>query len=165
MTTKQLTNMSLALVFLIICAQISIPLPFGIPFTLQLLAIIVISLVFTPKQSFSILLIYLFMGLLGLPVFANFSSGFAPFFGPTGGFLWSFPFMAYLISTYKKNSILACLLGITITYLCGSLQFMNVLDVSFSTALQLSVLPFVVFDLCKFFLAKAIVVRIPTKNY
>lgn len=161
MNTKQLTQMAMALVLLIICAQISIPLPFGVPFTLQVLGIIIIALLFTPKQSASILLLYLCMGILGFPVFASFSSGIAPFFGPTGGFLWSFPLMAYIISTYKKNFLLACLLGTMVTYLCGTLQFMYVVEVSFVSSLQLTVLPFVFFDVCKWFIAKAIVLRIP----
>ena len=42
-------------------------------------------------------LVYLALALWGVPVLANFSGGFDKFVGPTGGFLISFPLMAYII--------------------------------------------------------------------
>ena len=80
-----------------VMAQISIPMPLGVPMTMQTFAITLAAVVLGSKLSAIATLVYLALGAVGVPVLANFSGGFDKFVGPTGGFLISFPLMAYII--------------------------------------------------------------------
>ncbi len=80
-----------------IMAQISIPMPGGVPMAMQTFAITLAAVVLGAKLSTVSSVIYLLLGAVGVPVLANFSGGFDKFIGPTGGFLISFPLMAFII--------------------------------------------------------------------
>lgn len=76
-------------VFLAIFAQISIP--FGIvPFTGQTLALGLFASIARPKISMSAVGLYLILGAIGLPVFADGSTGLTVLFGPNAGYLFGF---------------------------------------------------------------------------
>ena len=74
-----------------VMAQISIPMPLGVPMTMQTFAITLAAVVLGSKLSAIATLVYLLLGAVGVPVLANFSGGIDKFVGPTGGFLISFP--------------------------------------------------------------------------
>ena len=80
-----------------VMAQISIPMPLGVPMTMQTFAITLAAVVLGSKLSAMASLVYLILGAVGVPVLASFSGGIDKFVGPTGGFLISFPLMAYII--------------------------------------------------------------------
>lgn len=81
-----------------ISAHISFPLFFTpVPFTLQPLAVLVIGLLLGPAIAFSSLSLYLLEAMAGLPVLAPMGApGPLHIFGPTGGYLIAFPFIAAL---------------------------------------------------------------------
>ena len=89
--TKNLTLVSLMAAVTVIMAQIAIPMPAGIPMTLQTLAVTLAGVILGSKRGAISMLVYLLLGAVGLPVFSGFRGGFAMFVGPTGGFLISFP--------------------------------------------------------------------------
>ena len=70
-----------------VMAQISIPMPLGVPMTMQTFAITLAAVVLGSKLSAIATLVYLLLGAVGVPVLANFSGGIDKFVGPTGGFL------------------------------------------------------------------------------
>ena len=74
-----------------ILAQISIPLPGGVPLTLQTFAVSLAGILLGSKKGFISILVYVLMGAIGLPVFSGFSAGIGAIVGPTGGFILSFP--------------------------------------------------------------------------
>jgi biotin transport system substrate-specific component len=81
-----------------IAAQVTIPAK-PVPFTLQTMAVVLAGAFLGPKKGAYSQLLYLGMGSIGLPVFAQVPDGyfgFASLFGPTGGYLLSFPLAAYL---------------------------------------------------------------------
>ena len=86
---KRIAGIALFTALTAACAQISIPLPGGVPITLQTLAVMLAA--------------YLFLGLVGVPVFSNFGST-ANLFSPTGGFLVGFLPMAAVIAAISKFS-------------------------------------------------------------
>ena len=96
---SNLVRDALMLGVLICLSQISVALPTAVPITLQTLAIYLIACLMTPNHAFYTVLCYLIMGAIGLPVFSNFNSGMGALIGPTGGFLFSFPIMALVMST------------------------------------------------------------------
>ena len=95
-TTKELCLMAVFTALISAFSQLSVPLPGGVPMTLQTYIIPVAGIVLGPQLGFFAALVYILLGAAGAPVFANFSGGFAAIAGMTGGFLVSFPLMALL---------------------------------------------------------------------
>jgi biotin transport system substrate-specific component len=119
-------------------AHIAIPLPFTpVPLTLQPLAVLGVGLAFGPAAGFFIMLAYLAEGLCGLPVFAPTGpGGLAQLFGPTGGFLMAYPFVAAIVggltprfARLRSGRFLAALvagsLAVMVLFLSGAAWFMH----------------------------------------
>ncbi len=81
---------------LAICAQLTIPF-YPVPFTLQTLSIMILGLSLGSRRAAASSALYLLLGSMGLPIFAGASAGFVHLFGPTGGYLISYPFAAGLL--------------------------------------------------------------------
>lgn len=94
--TRPLVEAALCSAFIVICSQISIPLVSGVPITLQTLAIAFAGYYLGWLYGPLSVLVFLLLGLVGLPVFSNFQAGAGMLFGFTGGFLWGFLPMALL---------------------------------------------------------------------
>src|SRR5919112_6700852 len=78
-----------------VAAQLAIPLPFSpVPFTLQVLAVILSGLLLGSRYGALAQAIYLLIGAVGVPVFAQFTGGLGVVLGPTGGYLLSYPIAA-----------------------------------------------------------------------
>lgn len=166
MKTRQLTQMALMLALLIICSQLTIPLG-PVPITLQTFAILMIGLVLPPKYAGLTTLIYLVVGLFGLPVFSGGTGGFGSFISPSFGFVIGFIPASFIISYLKQrlkpetNSKLmgTTLIGTVILYIIGLsymyIIFRNVLDIEtgFTHVLQLGLIPFIPGDIFKALLA------------
>lgn len=93
---------AILLALLIICAQITIPLPM-IPLTLQPLGVGMIGSLLSPLWAGVTILAYLFLGSVGLPVFAGFYGGASAFLTPSGGYLPAFLVYAVLTALFLKN--------------------------------------------------------------
>lgn len=128
--TNCIVERAMAIALLVIGAQIAIPLPGMVPITLQTLAIYVIAMTFNKNQALMMTLVYLFMGAIGLPVFANLTGGIDHLIGPSGGFLLAFPIMAYVISWFVHNydhklmNLVGMIIGTGICYSVGCGYFM-----------------------------------------
>src|SRR5262249_16160627 len=85
-----------ATVFVALCARISVPLPFTpVPLTLQNFAVLLVGLALGPVDGMAGLVLYLMEGAGGAPVFnPHGPGGLLQLFGPTGGYLLSYPFAA-----------------------------------------------------------------------
>ena len=120
-----------------VMAQISIPMPLGVPMTMQTFAITLAAVVLGSKLSAIATLVYLLLGAVGVPVLANFSGGIDKFVGPTGGFLISFPIMAYIIGlgvehrdAFKGAFPVAVVVGIALhSLLNGKLLYSTVVTI------------------------------------
>ena len=98
--TKEITLIGLMAAVTCIAGPLSLALPFSpVPISLTNLAIYVSVYILGMRRGTISYLVYLLLGLVGLPVFSAFTSGPAKLFGPTGGYLTGFIFMA-LISGY-----------------------------------------------------------------
>ena len=139
-----LTGISAAVIAVL--SQIVIPMPYGVPMTLQTFIIPLIGLIFGSKRD-AAAGAYIAMGALGLPVFAGFSGGIHMLIGPTGGFILSFPLMAYLSGLGKNGGKLKMYLWLiaasALNLLCGMLMFAFVSKLSPMAAFTASVLPFI----------------------
>ena len=72
-----------------VMAQISIPLPGGVPLTLQTLAVPLAGIILGAKRGTMSTIIYILLAMAGVPVLAGFSGGAGVVFGVTGGFIIS----------------------------------------------------------------------------
>ena len=78
----------LAVALLAVCAWMAVPMPIGVPFTLQTLGLFVTVGLLGGRGGTIAVAVYLLMGGLGLPVFAGFGGGLGVLLGVTGGYLW-----------------------------------------------------------------------------
>lgn len=146
-----------------ICSWISIPMT--IPFTLQTFAVCLATALLGTKRGTITVIVYILLGLVGVPVFSGFKGGVAALMGPTGGYIIGFIFTALIVGILTdklgKSVIilaLAMVLGILVCYLFGTIWFVNVYTntkepVSIATALSWCVLPYLIPDACKIALA------------
>ena len=147
---QELCLISLFTAIIAILAQIAIPLPFGVPVTMQTFAIILASIILGAKKAALSTIIYMLLGAVGLPVFANLKGGFQALTGPTSGFILSFPLMAYIIGLgyqyrhkWKGVSILGLLVGIFINCISGLFFFCKITQSSLFVGFTTCVLPFI----------------------
>jgi len=144
-----------------ICAQISIPMPYGVPMTLQTFAIPLAGVVLGAKRGTIATMLYVLLGAVGVPVFSGFMGGLSRVLGPTGGFILSFPIMAFCagigaryrqsLATYKKTLVLitSLVVGTSLNYMCGMVFFSLVTSNNLLLAFTYCVLPFIPVDTIK----------------
>ncbi len=133
-----------------IMAQLSIPMPLGVPMTMQTFAITLAAIVLGSKRGCISTLVYVLLGAIGVPVFAGFTGGTQHLIGPTGGFLISFPLMAFVIGLavdkckdLKGSVVIFVTLGTILNYAVGVLLFCLLTGSSVIAAIAACVLPFV----------------------
>lgn len=102
------------------------------------------------------------LGAIGLPVFAGFTGGFQYIVGYSGGFIISFPLVAFIIGFVSEKTdnmvliLLSTILGLIVSYTIGTLVFSLVTNASISASLAACVIPFIFTDLLKCFIATVI---------
>ena len=134
-----------------------------IPITGQSLAVLVVGFLLGRKLGMRAVAVYLLLGIIGLPVFAEGKFGMEILTGGSGGFLYGFLFAAYFIgwlreSGFDKNFLL-CLLAMTfgtaviIAFGVGHLSYLY----GFEKALEYGFYPFWQGAIVKIFLGAIIV--------
>lgn len=166
MEAKRIAYISIFAALTALGAMVSLPLPFStVPFTLQLLFVLLSGLVLGPIDGPLSQFVYLLMGAAGLPVFAQFSGGLGVILGKTGGYLIGFIFASFIVGLLGKGSnfgklYLASVLGIFVIYFFGALQLSLVMALGFKKALLVGVLPFIPFDLVKAVMAVVLAIKL-----
>lgn len=98
----------------------------GVPITLQTFFAILAGILLGSKLGAASMLVYTFIGLAGVPVFAKFSGGMDTIISPTFGFILSFILLAYVVGLItekfptRTGFIIAALTGLVINYLFGT---------------------------------------------
>ena len=168
-----ITAAAMSAALITVCSWISIPAlgPF-VPFTLQTFAVFVIAGLFDLKTGVISIMVYLFMGAVGVPVFSGFKSGFAAITGPTGGYLVGFLFMIVTICLFKKIKsesivylIIGMSIGLVLCYIFGTIWFYCVFahngdSKSFISILSICVITFIIPDILKMTAAVILVSRV-----
>ena len=145
-------------------AQLSIP-AFPVPFTFQTLAVLVIGSTYGAARGAITMGAYALVGALGLPVFADASSGFNVLFGYSGGFIIGFIFAAALAGRLAElkwsSNVLKALVGFVIStvviYGLGiPVLAMNAYDSDLLAATQ-GMLPYLGWDFVKSVIAAGLI--------
>jgi biotin transport system substrate-specific component len=165
---REALAIGLFVAFCALAAQVSIRIPgTPVPFTLQVLAVLLGALALGPRRAFLVQGAYLALGVAGLPVFALGRSGWPVLLGPTGGYLYGFALAAAATAWLAGDSqsalrrLGACVAGIAIIWLTGAAHLGALVALTGSGAspwtvawLQ-GVAPFIVVDLVKAVMATA----------
>lgn len=147
---QDICSIALFTAVIAIMAQISIPMPLGVPMTMQTFAITLAAVVLGSKRSFFASLAYLLLGMIGVPVFYGFTGGAQHLFGATGGFLISFPLMAFVIGLgvdkfkdVKGGFVICIITGTILNYVVGVIMFCLLTGSSVTVGVTACVIPFI----------------------
>lgn len=150
-----------------VVSQLSVPLPGGVPMTLQTLIIPLAGVILGAKRGTISTLIYVLLGAVGVPVFAGFTGGIGIVLGMTGGFIVSFPLMALLAGwadslgtslsvKHKNNKVIyyailtsGLVLGAVINYAVGTVWFAIASGSSMAYSFTACVAPFIIPSIIK----------------
>jgi biotin transport system substrate-specific component len=167
LTGRRVAGIGLGALVVTLAAQVVVPVPFSpVPMTLQPLAVLVVGGLLGAGAGLAALVLYLLLGVLGLPVFAGGSSGFLHLMGPTGGYLLAFPLAAAAtgalagpLDTERPSVLrvlLACALGMVIIHAGGVAQ-LALLGGDPRLAFRIGFVPFLTGDLIKIGLAAGLI--------
>lgn len=168
LSIKEITLVGMCAALMAIFSQLSIPLPFtSVPVTLQIFGLVVLAVIVGAKIGTLSIIVFVILGAIGLPVFANFTGGFGVIIGPTGGYIIGFIIMAFLIgyASSKQNKILlfiASYVGLTIDLLLGTLYLKIVTGMSIQSALIAGFYPFILKDFIT--IALAVIIGLKVKK-
>ncbi|HIR27495.1 MAG TPA: biotin transporter BioY [Candidatus Choladousia intestinigallinarum] len=149
---------------LTVLSQIQIPMPSGVPVTMQTFAVALVGFSLGWKDGLMSVFIYLLLGAAGLPVFAGFQGGIGSLAGPTGGFLWGFLFLAAGCGTPRKKSFFlrstSRSAGLILCHILGIFQYAAVTGADILQSFLLVSAPYLMKDVLSvtaaFFAAKAL---------
>jgi biotin transport system substrate-specific component len=167
-STRQVALIFGATLFIALCAHITIPLmPLTpVPLTVQNLGVLLVGLFLGSRRGFAAVLFYLVEGMMGFPVFSpTGAGGVAQLFGPTGGFLLAYPFVAflagYVFEQGSKSFARAAVGGLLaeILLFAGGLSWLYLFTHSLAKAAYLGLYWFVAAEVMKVMFAAAIASR------
>ena len=140
-------------------AQLSFPLPFTpVPFTIQPMIVLIGAAALGSRLGALSQILYLTLGIAGLPVFAHspeLPQGFARLLGPSGGYLMAYPIAAFVTGLLAERgfdrryltSIIAMFAGLSIVFAGGVAALSRL--VGLDAALAAGLYPFIVVDVIK----------------
>ncbi len=158
MKTRAITLTAVFTALTVVFAQISIPLPFTpIPLSLCMAGSYLAGVLLPMRYALYSQIIYILLGIIGLPVFSGFSGGIGHIAGPTGGYIAAYPLMvilaSFVSSRFSKRTPFAFGLGmgcaLIVCYLFGSVWYSIVGHISLGQAFLGAVIPFIPMDLVK----------------
>ena len=176
-TGRKLSTLDMALVAIMaaiiaVCAWITVPLPVGVPFTMQTFGLFFALCMLGGNRGTLSVVVYILLGIAGAPVFSGFQGGMGVLSGMTGGYITGFILsgIVYILITGifgEKNipMLIALLLGMVMYYSFGTAWFMvayakNVGSIGLFAALSKCVFPFIIPDLVKMALAFTLAKRV-----
>jgi biotin transport system substrate-specific component len=153
-------------------AFVSIPIGL-VPISLQNLFTFLSGMVLGSKLGTFSQLIYILLGVVGLPVFSGFRGGFGVLLGPTGGFLTGFVISTYVVGKIIEKMedvrtwsyFIVGLVGIIIIYACGVTQLLIVTEIGLKEAVLVGIIPFLPGDFLKLITASLLAIRIKSVVY
>lgn len=161
--TYDMAYIAVFTVLIVICSWISIPT--AIPFSLQTFAVFLSVSILGGKRGTLAVVIYVLLGAVGVPVFAEFTGGIGIIMRETGGYIIGFIFSALVMWLTERimgrelwAQGIAMVLGLIVCYVLGTAWFMFVYmrnsgAIGLSTVLGWCVIPYIIPDAVKIALA------------
>lgn len=143
-------------------ARVTVEFGTLVPFTLQVLAVLMAGIVLGRRDGALSQIGYIGLLLMNLPVDAR-MLGMAALVSPTAGFIWGFPVVAYMVGWLTENGAkrpalrwLAAIAGISVLYMFGAGWLKVVAGFDWPTTLKVAVQPFILLDMLKAIIAVAL---------
>lgn len=166
METKISSNVYPLAMTAVMAAVIAVVAPFSIPawgevsFTLCTFVLYLSPYILGWKRAAIATLVYILLGMVGMPVFSNFRAGLGVLAGPTGGYILGYIPMVIIgglfIKVFPKNRAIhlgGMILATAVLYAFGTLLFCLQTGSTLEHALWVCVIPFIPFDLGKMVIA------------
>lgn len=161
LTTTQMAAVALMTAVTCMLGPLAIPIVVSpVPISLTNLVLFLSLYILKTKKALLSYLIYLLLGIAGLPVFSGFSGGLGKLAGPTGGYLVGFIFMiliaGFLVERFANNRLIcagALILGAMVCNAFGTGWLCWQLKVDFGAGLAMGVIPYLPGDSAKIVLA------------
>ena len=159
MKTLDMVYIALFACLMAICSWISIP--GEVPFTLQTMGVFLAIGLLGGKRGTLAVLVYILMGVIGLPVFSGFSGGMGKLVGVTGGYIVGFLASALvmwameaLLGKKKWSLALSMVIGLLVCYAFGTAWFMVLYTnskgaITLGAVLGMCVIPYIIPDVIK----------------
>ena len=135
-------------------AQIEIPNQ-PVPYTLQTFFVLLAGALLGKRNGSASMGLYLILGAIGMPVFSNGSFGLSRLFGPTGGYLFSFPIAAFVVGYLARLRqefwwmVVSMVIGSCIIFAIGTIQLNIIYVHNWVNSLQAGFLIFSWWDAVK----------------
>jgi len=165
---KQAAIVICASAVIAVCARLALPLPFTpVPLSLVNFGVLMVGLSLGSRRGCAAAALYLGWGAMGLPVFAmSGPGGFAQMLGPTGGYLWAYPVVAFLAGwiaergheSFARN-LTAAIAGEVVLFAAG-ISWLAIMTHSWHTAALFGLYPFVFAEVSKVMVAAAASLRL-----
>ena len=171
-SVQQLTLTGMFAAIAVITSLFSLPMPNGVALTLQTFGMAFIGYVLGPSGIWAVL-VWILLGLVGLPVFSGFRGGVGVLTGFTGGFIIGFPFMTVLCGLGSRTShpapaLFLGLAGLSIVHLFGIIQYMFLANLDFYAAALIMSIPYLLKDIASvaaaFAIGMAVKKRLPQER-
>lgn len=173
LSTKDMTLVAIFTSLTAIGAFISLPLG-ALSISLQSLFVILSGIILGPKLGAFSQIVYVILGLIGIPIFSGFTGGIQSIMKPSFGFIIGFVFAAYLVGKvvhnkkipFKKSIWLGSFIGILIIYAFGLPYMYYILNIfmennfSFLEIIQMGLIIFIPGDFIKFIIASFLGIKL-----
>lgn len=165
MNKKLIKNMTVtALMTAVLCVVSPFTIQIGvIPLSLATFIVMLSAVLLGAKRGTVSVILYILIGIIGLPVFSGFGSGIAKVAGPTGGYLLGYIFLSFIIGFAADkwtNKIwvypIAMVIGTIVLYAFGTAWYMIQSGNPLGAALTACVAPFIPGDIVKIIVAVAV---------
>lgn len=166
-STKTMVTIGMFTAVLAVLSILTIPMPSGVPLTLQTFAMALCGYVLGWKRGTASTLLYILVGTVGVPVFAGMTGGPSWLVGYSGGFIWGFIFLTLLcgLGSRQKNvplRITLGLAGLVICHILGAVQFSFVASTPLVASFAAVSVPYLVKDVIS--VAGAYFVSLPIRK-
>ena len=162
--TRRLTRIGVLVAATAVAAQVAIPLPGSpVPVVLSNLMAVLAGLLLGPRDGAVAMVVYVLVGLAGVPVFAAGHAGAGVLVGPTGGYLVGFIVAAFLAGAVRRRNVwLATAAGMAVIYVLGLPWLAWTAHLTWKRAILLGAVPFLPGDALKTIAAAAVARAVPT---
>ena len=158
---KRFVMIALMSAIISVLSPLSIVIPISpVPISLATFAIYLTTYILGAKYGTISTLIYILLGMIGLPIFTAFTGGVAKIFGPTGGYIIGYIFLAIIAGVIIETnydsigvSFLGMIIGTIVLYLIGTMWLSFVAHMTFKEAILAGVAPFIPGDVVKMIIA------------
>lgn len=141
--SEQLIGIGIFVVVTIICARILVPVPGGVPFTLQAWSIALAGMLLGPRKGAAVAVIYLLLGTMISPAVFGFATQIPLLKRPMAGFIFSLPLLAFLAGWGKERGgwgwlYLGMILGVCAKLTVGVCYFFYRTTVGFARSVEIA---------------------------